>query len=669
MDDSSTERMKGRWFVAVLLLGCSVGAVNAGLGVMTSDPSMLSVGLAWLASCMWFGSVIRSGAHVLAERARGFTAVGVVGFAVLAGLDGGLNGGAVMFLALMPLFSYLLVDRAHALRTAAAVVAVVAALAVFSPAVSPGVSVMTPDEVAGMRGAYLLLMALALVGLAACISELQRVQAAARDEAIATLKSEIADVRKMHQDMQKSNQAKSVFLANISHELRTPLNAIVDMTEATLPSLEGPSRQTLDVVLASSRALLATTDDLVDLSRIETGRVRLDPRSFDLRRACDAVVMSLAPSAAARRQALVLDVDEDVLVTGDEARVKQVLTILIRNAVKHAVPGTVTVLVNRTISQTLRFEVTDLGPGLAPELHASIFDPFHEAEDDSRSGPGLGLSIARALVGCMDGTIGVESSLGTGSTFWFELPLPECGVPVLPQLRMRVGLAVPGDHPYRQALTRQLMLFGCDVVEVGERPEIIMSPMGSGDGLECRAIGRAGHLEHISLPWRRDELMDALRRFNATVDEDAATKPDVREQTKLTVDGPILVVEDNEVNRIVARRMLEALGCIVHTANDGFEALERLDAGSVYALVFMDIQMPGIDGYETTRRIRSMKGRRVPIVALTANALPEHRAASLAAGMDDHVAKPVRRDVLAAALTRWAGAEPEVQDADPFSLV
>jgi signal transduction histidine kinase len=467
----------------------------------------------------------------LRERAKAFTMVAVAGFALLAGLDGGVNGGSVLLLALMPTFALVLLERRTAVVTVTAVSLVFVALAYFRPDLSPALDAMDPMVLAALRGGYLATMAFMLAALAAFVLDLQVVAIRARDEANEALREMIAEVEAERDVARMETRAKSAFLANISHEIRTPLNAIVGMTESTVPQVQGRPQESMAVVLQSAQTLLSLVDDLIDLSRIEAGRMRLDNREFDLRLACERVLFPLVGAARSRDQQIVLDVDEDACVLGDKHRISQVLEILVQNAIRHGTAGPVHVSVYHRTGQIMRFEVRDDGPGLDPDMHARIFDPFEGSTDGRGPGlglnPGLGLTIAKALVECMGGSIGVESALGTGSSFHFDLPLPDSSAPPIPQVRLLVGVAVPESNPYRQALTRQLGLIGCEVVEPGAGPDVMIQPRAYDQVLEFRS-SRSSHYETLDLPWRRDDLVEVVRRFHVSWNETKEPAPAAR---------------------------------------------------------------------------------------------------------------------------------------------
>ncbi len=474
------------------------------------------------------------------------------------------------------------------------------------------------------------------------------------EAALAVGASEREELSRRQIDAERANRSKSAFLTQVSHGLRTPLTTVLGMLETTLPEVEGRPRSALEAALQAGRSLGSLVDDLVDLAQLEAGQVTLQRRTFDLRLAAEAVVMASRPLARRLGIQLVLDLDEEAMVYGDEVRCRQVLGCLLSHALEQG-PGEVRVELSWASAESVRFSVLDAGPPTQARDLLDLTDPG--GGRNTGAGVAVGLTVARALCQYMGGRDGVQSDGGRNS-IWLELPLEHAGTPPIPRFGHRVSIALDDGHAFRGMLSRQLAVLDCAVVEPGAGPVLVFAPTPRSDEVEVRSANGGG-LERLSLPCRRDELVAVLRRCGEPMGMGRRGRHE--EEVRLRLPAPVLVVEDNEINRIVARRMLEGIGCVVHTAHDGYEALERLEAGGSYALVFMDIQMPGIDGYETARRIRAREdtaGRRMPIVALTANALPEHRAASLEAGMDDHVTKPIKREMLVAALTRWAGAMP-----------
>ena len=428
------------------------------------------------------------------------------------------------------------------------------------------------------------------------------------------LRRRAAETLQALRQAEQSNAAKTQFLANMSHEIRTPLNGVVGMIELmNLTDLTPAQQGYAEQATQSSQALLRLIDDILDLSRIEAGRLALEEAPFHLPTLVQDLRVLFADQARAKGLTLNVSVPDDlnVVLIGDKHRLLQVLANLTGNALKFTQHGSIAITVADIVpngsGMRLRFEVADTGIGIPAEQHEAIFEAFSQADASMTrryGGTGLGLSIARQLCHMMGGEIGVNSEVGQGSTFWFTVEM-EVGQPIAPP----VARPVPPPPP---------------------SPAVRPAPASPG-AAPATAPGSA---------------MSAV-----AVEFQAALKAAGRDRVHL------LLVEDNAANMRVTRALLEILGCDVTPATNGMEAVEAY-RNNAFDLVLMDCQMPEMDGYEATRTIRqleSVQGRSTPIVALTAHAMAGSREASLAAGMNDQLTKPLTMAALTAKLTEWLG--------------
>jgi PAS domain S-box-containing protein len=385
-------------------------------------------------------------------------------------------------------------------------------------------------------------------------------------------------LREARQEAESATRAKSQFLANMSHEIRTPMNAVLGMLQVLgRTALDPQQTEFLDQAESAAVSLLGILNDILDLSKIEAGKLRIDPQPFALRNLADEVVGLCASQIGSRPLVLDLQVDEELpdMLIGDSLRIRQVLLNLVGNAVKYTETGTIRVharMLERNGSRVLvGVEVIDTGIGMSSDQIARVFDSFEQAESSSTrrfGGTGLGLPISRSLVRMMGGELGVESTPGRGSRFHFQL-----GLRTAPNLAIKSTRAPAGRHAQNR--------------------------------------------------------LAGLR---------------------------ILVVEDNATNQIVARELLRREGAVITIAADGREGVDAvLRPEADFDVVLMDVQMPLMDGYEATGVIRRTPGHHaLPIIAMTANAMPADVAACLAAGMNAHVGKPFQLDRLVDCILRFA---------------
>jgi len=497
-------------------------------------------------------------------------------------------------------------------------------------------------------------------------------------------------------EAEQSSRAKGDFLARMSHEIRTPMNGVVGMAELLQNTeLDARQQRMLQTMRRSADALLEIINDILDFSRIEAGRLQVISDDFALTEMIEDVCDLLASRAQERGLELVCHVDGAVPAwgNGDPIRLRQIIINLLGNAIKYTERGHIIVrarLAGQDETQfRLRVEVEDTGLGIPEDELGRVFEAFTQVdsfETRKHGGTGLGLAITRQLVGLLGGELGVTSKLGKGSTFWFELPLSQPARAQrsepwsLPPVRI---LLVAGHEPGAAAIRELLAAAGADVelAGTGNRALELLAMYGpfglvvtdrklpDMDGTELLermhtsglAQVPAVMLTTVVAPGAQDPesacepdewLMKPVRRTRLVETVNRAlglAAPESRESGETTVPAirslglRVLLVEDSPVNQEVAGGMLEALGCEVVTASDGTLGVEHA-LGQTFDVVLMDCQMPLMDGYEATRKIRATEAANsraaVPIVAITANALPGDRERCLAAGMTDFVSKP-----------------------------
>ncbi len=503
------------------------------------------------------------------------------------------------------------------------------------------------------------------------------------------------------EDAVRRARARANFLSSMSHEIRTPLNGVLGMLSLSLENEAQPEQQNrLEIALNAGQSLLGLLNDILDISKVEAGKLSLETIPFSVRNLVEECATLHAQQARRKQIDVVADIDGHLPETflGDPTRTRQVLNNLLSNAIKFTESGSVR-LSATYYNGNVRFDIVDTGIGMSKEGLHRIFSPFSQADADTTrlyGGTGLGLTLCRQLVERMHGQILVDSEQNQGTHFTVNLPLPVDEPDALdavlkskvPDVLKRTGveLALSDRHPHSGPIRSQLQAWNIPVRTASPNGKgILVAPIPGDDGgdeaseidpdswpgdgvLLIDRFGkrvRANRHTHLSMPLRRDQFLNALCTAaglqGQTTEAPIEESPEAYDASPAFGDSQsvrtmrLLLVEDNHVNQLVASSMLRKLGHKVVVADHGQQALDIMAFDDRFDMILMDCQMPVLDGYETTRIIRRHpEWKNLPVIAITANVMQGDRDDCLASGMNDYITKPYNRADLKIIIERWA---------------
>lgn len=521
---------------------------------------------------------------------------------------------------------------------------------------------------------------------------------------IANVFSEIAykshEISLRNLELKKASSMKSDFLANMSHEIRTPMNAVIGMAEMALrEELPEAARDYVRQIKSSGQSLLTIINDILDFSKIESGKLDICEEEYEPMSIVNDMANIIMTRIGNKNLELIIDVNPDLPhgLYGDSLRIKQVMINLTNNAVKFTKEGYVWLKVNfKKISDEwieLRVDVKDTGSGIKKADMDKLFKSFQQVDSKRNrgiEGTGLGLAISKQLVGLMKGKIAVESVYGRGSTFSFAIPQKIVNnTPSISKLETSVVMAsLLGNSYIKEGLEVDLMRLGAEYMEISSEDDLeevleanadylcvdqrlftekVQEFVSANPELQCLVLVNFREVCTYDIPNVTVVMkpLFSLKLAGIISGENVYSEFEQKETDTfdfVAPDAKILIADDNAINLTVARGLLEPLKMQIDTAESGKEAIDKIIENQ-YDVVFMDHMMPGMDGVETTRVIRRMLGAKgkLPIIALTANAVDGTREMFIREGMDDFVAKPIELKVITAKLKRWLPAEKIVK--------